>query len=151
MSDKSYFKTDTIVRLDIKKLPNYQCLKTQKHSISIGLWLFICWKTKLKKNFFLKKCMFFYKISIICRKNVFIWQKGFPLKNVFTVKNIFYTEKYHWKCKKINVSYEKYIFMQKMLVLQIKYKSFLNIYSFCKKTFFDYKKIYLLWTHLSGP
>ena len=155
MSDKSYFKTDTIVRFDIKKLPNYQCVKTQKHSISIGLWLFICWKTKLKKKFFFEKMyVFFYKISkisIICRKNVFIWQKGFPLKNVFTVKNFFYTEKYQWKCNKINVSYEKYIFMQKMLVLQIKYKSFLNIYSFCKKTFFDYKKKNLLWTQLPGP
>ena len=27
-----------------------------------------------------------------------------------------------------------------MSVLQIKYKSFLNIYSFCKKKFFDHKK-----------
>ena len=31
-----------------------------------------------------------------------------------------------------------------MFVLQIKYKSFLNIYSFCKKFFFDHKKMYLL-------
>ena len=29
--------------------------------------------------------------------------------------------------------------MQKMYVLQIKYKSFLNIYSFCKKNDFDQK------------
>ena len=34
--------------------------------------------------------------------------------------------------------------MQKMFVLQIKYKSFLNIYSFCKKKCFDHKKMYLL-------
>ena len=32
-----------------------------------------------------------------------------------------------------NILFEKYIFMQKMFVLQIKYKSFLNIYLFCKK------------------
>ena len=98
--------------------------------------------------------VFFYKISIICRKNVFIWQKGFPLKNVFTVKNIFYTEKYQWKCKKINVSYEKYIFMQKMLVLQIKYKYFLNIYWFSKNLFLLIKNIFVktsLWTRQSGP
>ena len=31
-----------------------------------------------------------------------------------------------------------------MFVLQIKYKSFLNIYSFCKKKFLDHKKINLL-------
>ena len=35
------------------------------------------------------------------------------------------------KIKKIYISFEKHIFMQKML--QIKYKSFLNIYSFYKK------------------
>ena len=33
------------------------------------------------------------------------------------------------------ISFQKYIFTQKMFVLQIKYKSFLNIYSFCKKNF----------------
>ena len=38
------------------------------------------------------------------------------------------------------MSFEKYIFMQKIFVLQTKYKSFLNIYSFCKKDFFDGKK-----------
>ena len=43
----------------------------------------------------------------------------------------------------ICISFEKSIFMQKMFVLQIKYKSFLNIYSFCKKTFLIIK-IYLL-------
>ena len=36
----------------------------------------------------------------------------------------------------ICISFEKSIFMQKMFVLQIKYKSFLNIYSFCKKKMF---------------
>ena len=29
------------------------------------------------------------------------------------------------------ISFQKYIFTQKMFVLQTKYKSFLNIYSFC--------------------
>ena len=40
------------------------------------------------------------------------------------------------KMQKIYISFQKYIFTQKMLVLQIKYKSFLNVYSFCKKKFF---------------
>ena len=56
----------------------------------------------------------------------------------------FYREKYKWKCKNIYISFEKYIFMQKMFVLQIKYKSFLNMYSFCKKDFFWSEKIYFL-------
>ena len=58
-----------------------------------GLWLFICCKTKLKtKYIFFEK--FFYKIYIICRKNIFIWKKKcFILKIfVFTEKN-FFTEK----------------------------------------------------------
>ena len=36
--------------------------------------------------------------------------------------------------------------MQKMFVLQVKYKSFLNIYSFCKKKTeenFDHKNIFV--------
>ena len=46
------------------------------------------------------------------------------------------------KCKKY-ISFQKYIFTQKMFMLLIKYKSFVNIYSFCKKNYFGYKK-YLL-------
>ena len=57
------------------------------------LWLFLCCKTEL--NFFFEKdvCVF-YKIYIICRKNVFIWKKSFVLKNSFTGKNFIYREKY---------------------------------------------------------
>ena len=58
----------------------------------------------------------------------------------FLLKKTFFTEKNVNKNVKIYISFEKYIFMQKMFVLQIKYKSFLNIYSFCKKNFFDHKK-----------
>ena len=75
----------------------------------------------------------------------------------FTEKNFFYREKYKCKCKNIYISFEKYVFMQKMFVLQVKYKSFLNIYSFCKKKTeekFDHKNIFVktaLWTQQSGP
>ena len=55
-------------------------------------------------------------------------------KNSFTEKTI------NENVKKKYISFQKYIFTQKMFVLQIKYKSFLNIYSFCKKNFFDHKK-----------
>ena len=44
---------------------------------------------------------------------------------------------------KIYISFEKCIFIQKIFVLQIKYKSFLNMYSLCKKkkkNAFDHKK-----------
>ena len=34
---------------------------------------------------------------------------------------------------KKNISFQKYIFTQKMFVSQTKCKSFLDIYSFCKK------------------
>ena len=56
--------------------------------------------------------------------------------NFFLLKKTFFTEKNINENVKIYISFEKYIFMQKMFVLQIKYKSFLNIYSFCKKNFF---------------
>ena len=40
------------------------------------LWLFICWKTKLKKkHFFFEKIYAFYKIYIICRKKCFYMEK----------------------------------------------------------------------------
>ena len=106
------------------------------HEKSFLLWLFICWKTNLKKkNFFLKKWKtLFAEKMFLYGKKVLYW-KIFLLKKTF-----FYREKYKWTCKKIYISFEKCIFMQKMLVLQIKYKSFLNTYSFCKKYFFDHKK-----------
>ena len=47
----------------------------------------------------------------------------------------FYRENINENVKKY-ISFQKYIFTQKMFVLQIKYKSFLNIYSFCKKKLF---------------
>ena len=47
------------------------------------------------------------------------------------------------KMQKIYISFQKYIFTQKMFVLKIKYKSFLNIYSFCKKIFLVTKNIFV--------
>ena len=55
----------------------------EKSLIAQRLWLFICYKTKLKKNyFFLKKYLFFTKYTLFAEKNAFIWKK------------IFYREKY---------------------------------------------------------
>ena len=67
-------------------------------------------------------------------------EKKFVMKNFCTEKNFFYRGKYKRKRKKyIYFTFQKYIFTQKMFLLQIKYKFFLNIYSFCKKKF-DHKK-----------
>ena len=75
------------------------------------------------------------KYTLLAEKNVFIWKKKFYIE-IFLLKKTFFTEKNINENVKIYISFEKYIFMQKMFVLQIKYKSFLNIYSFCKKKFF---------------
>ena len=74
--------------------------------------------------FFLKKYLCFLQNIHYLQKNVFIWKKTF-----FTEKNIN-------ENVKIYISSQKYIFTDKMFVLQIKHKSFLNTYSFCKKKIF---------------
>ena len=112
------------------------------------LWLFICCKTKLKIIFFFwKNICFFTKYTLFAEKNVFIWKKSF-IEKFFYWKNLFYREKYKWKCKKYT-SHLKNIFMLKMFVLQRKYKSFLNVYSFCKDIFLIIKNMFdktSLWT-----
>ena len=71
-------------------------------------------------------------------------EKNVLYRKIFLLKKIFFGEKNTSENVKIYISFEKYIFMQKMFVLQIKYKFFLNIYSFCKKKFFLIRKINLL-------
>ena len=83
-----------------------------------------------KKVVFFEKMFVFTKYTLFAEKNVFIWKKKIIEKNIN--ENV---KKY--------ISFQKYIFTQKMFVLQIKYKSFLNIYSFCKKNFLSIKKIYV--------
>ena len=86
-------------------------------------------KKKLKKIFFWKNICIVYKIYIICRKKCSYMEKNFYTEISFLLKkNTFekYRENYIWKCR-------KYI---SHLRDKIKYKSFLNIYSFCKKKFF---------------
>ena len=85
-------------------------------------------------------------------KKVLYW------KILLLKKNFFYREKYKRKCKKLYISIEKYIFMQKMFVLQIKYKYFLNFLKYVfilqKKKFWLIKNIFVktsLRTQQSGP
>ena len=97
-------------------------------------------KLSRKKKVFLKKYFCFSQNIHYLQKRIFLCGKKVILKN-FLLKKTFFTEKNINENVKIYISFEKYIFMQKMFVLQIKYKSFLNIYSFCKKkNFFDHKK-----------
>ena len=79
--------------------------------------------------------MFFTKIHYLQKKCFYMEKKSFILK-FFLLKKAFFTEKNINKNAKIYISFAKYIFMQKMFVLQMNYKSFLNIYSLCKKNFF---------------
>ena len=73
--------------------------------------------------------LFFTKYTLFAEKKCFYMEKSFIMKTFLLEKTFFYGEKYKWKCRKY-ISYQKYSFTQKMCVLQIKYKSFLNIYSF---------------------
>ena len=61
------------------------------------------------------------------------------MEKQFYNKDFFYWKKLILKEKNINENV-KNINTQKMFVLHIKYKSFLNIYSFWKKKYFDHKK-----------
>ena len=71
--------------------------------------------------------MFFTKYTLFAEKMFLYGKKSFILNILFTEKN-FFTEKNINENVKIYISFEKYIFMQKMFVLQIKYKSFLYIH-----------------------
>ena len=64
-------------------------------------------------------------------KKVLYW-KFLTEKNFFTEKNI------NENVKNI-ISFEKYIFIQKMFVLQTKYKSFINIFILQKNCFWSWK------------
>ena len=106
-------------------------------------------KLSWKKSFCSwKNICILYKIYVICRKICFYMEKKFYTEKFFYWKKLFYREKYKWECKKY-VSHLKNIFIQKMFVQQTKYKSFLNMYSFCKFFFLIIQKIFVrnsLWT-----
>ena len=90
-------------------------------------------KLSWKKIFFFEKIfVFFTKYTLFAEKNVFIWKKSFIMK-MFLLKKTSFTERNINENVKRYISFQKYIFTQKMFVLQIKYKSFWSVYSFCKK------------------
>ena len=83
--------------------------------------------------------MFFTKYTLFAEKMFLHGKKKFYIE-FFLLKKTFFTEENINENVKIYISFEKYVFMQKMFVFQIKYKSFLNTYLFCKKFFFDHEK-----------
>ena len=76
------------------------------------LWLFICCKTKLKKNFFFEKIFVFYKIYVIYRKKCFYMEKKI------------YREKYKWKCKKKKKNHSRNRFLHRKCLY---YKQNINL------------------------
>ena len=77
-----------------------------------------------------KYLCFLQNIYVVCRKKCFDMEK-----KIFVEKNVNENAK-----KKKKISFQKYIFTQKMFVLQTKHKSFLNIYSLSKNKIFDHEK-----------
>ena len=99
--------------------PGGKVLKDQL-KLTLIMWMSFNWIAQLNcvKQFLLE-----YGYSFVAKLS---WKK-----------NIFFEKAF----KKIYISFQKYIFTQKMFVLQIKY--FLNIYSFCKKNFLIIENIFV--------
>ena len=87
------------------------------------VWLFICYKTKLKKKFFFWKKICFFTNYTFAEKNNFIWKKKFILIFFLFTEKAFFTVNE----KNIYLIWEIFFYPE-------------NIYSFCKKNFFDHKK-----------
>ena len=79
------------------------------------LWLFICCKTKLKKNFFFKFICFLQNIHYL-QKRYFYMEKKFYNEKFFYWKKLFYTEKYKWKCKNLYLILKKYFYTENVCV-----------------------------------
>ena len=90
----------TIIIFTLSKIRNNSKFITCAEAVA-QIWLFICCKTKLKKNIFFVEKMFFTKYKLFAEKMFLYGKKSFILKFFFTEKNFFYWEKYKWKCKNI--------------------------------------------------
>ena len=81
----------TIIILTFSEIRNNSKFITCAEAVA-QIWLFICCKTKLNKNFVEK--MFFTKYTLLAEKMFLYGKKSFILKKFFTEKNFFYREKY---------------------------------------------------------
>ena len=102
-----------------------RCKKQNESDIS-SFAAKLSWKTLFC---FEKTFLLFSKYTLFVEKSLFLWEKKFYIEKF---REFLYRVKYKWKYKKY-ISFQEYIFIQKMFVLQIKYRSFLKIYSFSKK------------------
>ena len=76
-----------------------------------NLWLFICFKTKLKKKFFFEKICFLQNINYLQRKCLYMEKKKSLFLNFFFLKKTFFTEKNINENMKIYISHLRNIFL----------------------------------------
>ena len=116
----------------MKKANNFQILKVQSQGIMVVL--------KLRKKIFLKK-YFLQNIHYLLKK-CFHKEKKFYIENFFYWKKTFFTEKDINENVYIYIYHLRNVFLCRKC-LCYKYKSFLNIHSFCKKNCCYHKKCLL--------
>ena len=97
-------------------------------------------KLSWKKYIYILKKYVFYKIYIVCKKNVFIWKKSFILHFFLLKKTFFYREKYKWKCRNIYLIWEIYFYAENACVTNKLWIFLKYVFILQKKIFFDHKK-----------
>ena len=83
--------------------------------------------------------MFFTKNKLFAERSVLYGEKSFYNEKFFYWKNFFTEKNINENVKNIYLISE-ICFYTENVCAKIKYKSFLNICSFCKKNYFDHKK-----------
>ena len=102
-----------------------RCKKQNESDIS-SFAAKLSWKTFFC---FEKTFLLFSKYTLFVEKSILYGKKSFILKYLES----FFSESNINENVKKYISFQEYIFTQKMFVLQIKYRSFLKTYSFSKK------------------
>ena len=82
---------------------------------------------------------FLQKINYLQKEVFYMEKKVFITKNFFTEKKLFTEKNINENVKSIYLISE-ICFYTENVCAKIKYKSFLNICTFCKKNYFDHKK-----------
>ena len=129
-------------------------LKFKFSKFSLGLFktnTYSCWvvaKLSWKKHFWKKIFVLFTKYTLFAEKNVNIWKKSFILKNSFTGKKLFFTEKNRSENKKICLIWKICFYTENVCVTN-KILIFLKYTFTLQKKFLTLKNIFVktsLWT-----
>ena len=104
-----YFHLFFLTFLATSHIYNLQCLIRFHYNLSVYGCSFAAKISSKKKNFFFKYLCFFTKSTWFAEKKVLYWNNFFREKNIYE------------RVKNINLIWEIF-FIQKMFVLQIKYK-----------------------------